>query len=389
MKSRTTLVLFFTLILDFIGVGVIIPLLPDFSTSLNATPFMLGVIVGGYALMQFVFSPLLGTLSDRYGRRPVLLASIAINGLGFILFGWADSLALLILARLISGAASANRIVAQACLSDLYTAEERFKTFGIISAAVGIGFTMGPPLGTLVYNQYGGQGVGIMLAISCLVNFVIAFIWLPESLNIEQRQLKGDELKVKDILRDPALMTLFLVNLIFTAASSTAQAFGGLLWANQYQFSVTKIGIMLTFVGIVTALTPLLINRVGVKIAPLTYLMIGLCMVGLGLALMPFVPMNTILQGLVPLVGIHAIGHAIVMQMGIALVSQRVAANQQGQIMGYYQALASLALAFGPVLAGILFQFKMSAPFLLSALACAFALLMAFRARNRFSANLS
>ncbi|MEO1284550.1 MAG: MFS transporter [Pseudomonadota bacterium] len=174
-------ILMLTIFLDLLGFGVVIPLLPDYARSFGATAGIVGALVAGYSLMQFIFGPILGALSDRIGRRPVLLGTIAINGVAFVICGLAGSLAMLFVARLISGMAAANLSVAQASLADMTPPAERAKVFGLIGAAFGMGFVFGPPLGALIAGTLGSAAVGFCVAALCAVNFVSAFLFLRET----------------------------------------------------------------------------------------------------------------------------------------------------------------------------------------------------------------
>ena len=160
-------ILMLTIFLDLLGFGVVIPLLPEYARSFGATAGIVGALVAGYSLMQFIFGPILGALSDRIGRRPVLLGTIAINGVAFIIFGLAGTLAMLFVARLVSGIAAANLSVAQASLADMTPPSERAKVFGLIGAAFGMGFVFGPPLGALIVGTLGSAAVGFCVAALC------------------------------------------------------------------------------------------------------------------------------------------------------------------------------------------------------------------------------
>jgi multidrug resistance protein len=166
MKDKRILILFLTIFIDLLGFGVVIPILPNLAKSLasgSTLPFnpdvAVGVVVGSFSIIQFLFAPIFGSLSDRIGRRPILLVSILFNIVGYILFGLSSSFVFLLLARIVSGFGSANIAAAQAYIADITPPEDRAKRMGIIGAAFGLGFVFGPPIGGWLYHAGGEHGL--------------------------------------------------------------------------------------------------------------------------------------------------------------------------------------------------------------------------------------
>ena len=182
MKNKALAVLFLTIFLDLMGFGLIIPILPIYAKDLGATDAMVGLLGTSFSIMQFLFASFWGGLSDRYGRRPVMLTSILIMMVAYILFANATVLWLLFVTRLMKGFGAANLSVAQAYISDVVPQENRTKAFGIIGAAFGLGFIFGPSLGGILNEYFGVAGVGYFAASLSGLNFILAWFFLGETL---------------------------------------------------------------------------------------------------------------------------------------------------------------------------------------------------------------
>src|SRR6266567_3704156 len=189
-RSRLS-VIFFTVLIDLIGFGIIIPILPYYAQRLGAGGLGLGALMGVYSLMQFVATAVLGRTSDRVGRRPILLTTMLCNAAGYLLFAAAHSYAILFLARVVSGFAGGNISAAQAYVADITTPAERSRGMGIIGAAFGLGFIIGPAVGGLSAHYLGHTAPGLVAAGLSLVNFVSAYAILPESLRPVARPAPG------------------------------------------------------------------------------------------------------------------------------------------------------------------------------------------------------
>src|SRR5213596_2173203 len=180
-------VIFFTVLIDLIGFGIVLPILPFYAQRFGAAGLGYGAVVGVFSLMQFVATALLGKLSDRIGRRPVLLTTMVVNAVGYTLFAFAGSYWVLFLSRLVSGFAGGNISAAQAYVADITTPAERSKGMGIVGAAFGLGFIVGPALGGLAAHYGGHLAPGLVAAGLSLLNFCSAYAILPESLKQEHR----------------------------------------------------------------------------------------------------------------------------------------------------------------------------------------------------------
>src|SRR5437763_7553181 len=187
MRKPSLLVVFLTVFIDLVGFGIVLPLLPIYTRNLGGTGFIIGVIMASYSAMQFLFAPAWGRLSDRIGRRPVLLVSTAGAAISYAVFAVGSGLSghfalwVLLVSRLFAGICGANITVAQAYIADITPPEERSRRMGLIGMAFGLGFTFGPSVGAFSHKWSGSAGPGIVAASLCAATFILAFLILPES----------------------------------------------------------------------------------------------------------------------------------------------------------------------------------------------------------------
>src|SRR5256886_11003840 len=254
-RSRVA-VIFFTVLIDLIGFGIIIPILPYYAQRLGAGGLGLGALLGVFSAMQFVATAFLGRTSDRVGRRPILLTTMLVNALGYLLFAAAHSYPVLFLARIVSGLAGGNISAAQAYMADITTPAERSRGMGIIGAAFGLGFIIGPALGGLSAHYLGPAAPGLRAAVLSLANFVSAYMVLPESLEAEHRSERAlwDFSHIGDALRNPRLAPLMI------AWALAPFAFSGYtvaipLWANvTFGWREQQLGWVFTVIGVTAAI---------------------------------------------------------------------------------------------------------------------------------------
>jgi DHA1 family tetracycline resistance protein-like MFS transporter len=261
-RKRALLTVFLTILLDLIGFGMILPFLTFYAQEFHATPLQIGLLFSSYSLTQLLCAPLLGRLSDRVGRRPVLLGSIAGSAISYVVFAFAPNYAVLLLARSLSGVAAANYAIAQAYMADVSTPQERSKAMGLVGAAFGLGFVLGPALGfMLVFSplaHFGPRLVPLVAAGLSTLNLLIAAVALPESLSPELRRSAaargGSWLGFSDLLavwRDTPLRGLmvlfFLVMLCFSMMETTLALF----CQARFGFGYRETSGLFVFVGIV------------------------------------------------------------------------------------------------------------------------------------------
>ena len=373
MRKATLGTLFLTVFLDLVGFGLVIPFLPAMARDMGSSDFLAAALASCFSLMQFLAVPIWGRLSDRVGRRPVLLWSIAGSSLGMVFLGFAQTLPLLFLARLFSGFATANIAVAQAYIADITTPENRSKGMAVIGIGFGLGFMIGPFIGGELgrFHIMGHQGTlpAFVAAGLSAINFVMALKLLPESLAKENRSTRKRMLVDWQALRDVkaypgvrAVLFIFFVS-TFWFALFTLDAFA---------MNVTNTGRIFGLVGLVSVVVQGgLIGRLTKRFGEVTLITTSIVLLIVGFLLHAAcvgrgVPM-LILAAMVA-----SVGTALHMPSVSGYVSRSVPADVQGSTLGLMQSGSALARATGPVLWGMLYDgLGLRAPFLIGAVALA------------------
>lgn len=359
--------IFITLFLDILGIGLIVPILPKLvehfvSGSVAAASHTYGLLAALYALMQFVFAPLLGSLSDRYGRRPVILGSLFGSGLDYLLLAFAPNLAWFFVGRIIAGITGANFSAATAYIADISPPEKRAANFGIIGAAFGLGFIVGPALGGWLGNV-NLRAPFFAAAALTLLNWLYGLFVLPESLKPENRR----EFSWKRANPVGALLALqhhpvvfgltgtyFLMNLAHQVFPSTWVLYTGY----RYHWTPGQTGLSLALVGLTAAivqggLTRAIIPRLGERRSAT----IGLTISAAGLIAYGLATEGWMAYVVIAVASLSGISGPAVQ----GLISRSVGANEQGAVQGSLSSLASVAGVIGPPLATGLFGFFISA----------------------------
>jgi len=352
-------ILFLIVLIDLIGFGLVIPLLPFYGERFAATPQEITVLMATYSAMQTLTAPVWGRLSDRIGRRPVLLVSLAAAALAYLWLGFASTLWMLFAARALAGACAGNIAAAQAYIADITPPEQRARGMGMIGAAFGLGFIVGPALGGVVAgNEVATADLRTPGLIACGLSLIallgVLFV-LRESLpaGLPLRLRRGRIAALRDALARPALARLLLV--FFLAIL----AFGGMeatfaLWAMaQFGWGPAQIGYVFTYIGILSAIMQGgLIGRLTARFGEERLLLAGLVTIALGLLA---IPAAHDLPLLLLAVSLLALGMGAMQPSLNSLISRRAGAEEQGEVMGVAQSVASLSRVLGPLLAGALF----------------------------------
>ena len=336
-----------TVFIDIVGFGIILPLLPGEAARLGADPGTIGVLVASYSAIQFLLAPLWGRLSDRVGRRPVLLVGLAGSALSYVLFALAGSWWVLLLSRLLDGGSGATINVAQAYLADETAPEDRARSMGKIGAAVGAGFIVGPLIGGLSAGA-GGALPGWIAAAITGANLLVALAVLPES----TRRTTADDaaLPASSTLSLPIpLLVLFLTTLAFSVMYVVFPLWGETTLAADR----STVSYWFAFIGLVTAVTQggilgPLVRRWGETGTARS----GAALLASGLALVPVVGQRGG-AGFYLVLALLGAGYGLAGPAMLGLISRLTGASRQGRILGVAQSTASLARIIGPVLAGI------------------------------------
>lgn len=374
--------LFITVFVDMAGYGIVLPLLPFYVREYSPAAVLVGLLGALYAAMQFVGGPVLGGLSDRVGRRPVLLFCLFGASMAYLLLGLAGTLSLVVVAIALAGGAGATLATAQAYIADSTKPDERARGLGLIGAAFGLGLITGPAAGGLL-SLHSLSAPAFAASAVAFSNVVFGFFVLPESLPPESRTrtpvtrlnpvtlLKG----VLGMARIRALLlVVFLLNLSFAGLLTNFPLFSNV----RFGWDATANAFFFAFVGLCAVLTQgVLIGRLQPRFGEVRLVLGGLLLMAANLGLMALVPSGLLLY---PVVGVLAVGAGLAIPSVTALVSRRVPERGQGRLMGGIQAILSLTLILGPIAAGLAFdRLGVPAPYWIGGLLAALALAVAAR----------
>jgi MFS transporter, DHA1 family, tetracycline resistance protein len=382
---RAVPTLFLIVFVDLVGFGLVIPLLPFYAVRFAAAPQAVTALLAMYSLAQLVTAPLWGRLSDRIGRRPVLLVSLTASALAYLWLGAASALWMLFAARLLAGASAGNIAAAQAYIADVTKPEERARGMGLIGAAFGLGFIIGPALGGLIAGNDPATAdiespAWIAACLSLVALLGVVFL-LPESLPADGRanaRARSRANAVLGALHRPVLSRLilifFLVILAFAGMESTFA-----LWAiEEFGWGPRQTGFVFAYVGVLSAiLQGGLIGRLARRFGEERLLLCGLVLIGSGLVVLPLAhslaPLGVAVSGL-------ALGMGLTQPSLNSLISRRAGREEQGEVMGVSQSVGSLSRVLGPFAAGFSFAaLGRSSAFWWGAALIVGALLLAFK----------
>ena len=349
--------------IDFVGFGLVIPVLPFWAERLGANAIGVGLVLTVYALAQFVCTPLLGSLSDRHGRRPVILLSLLVEVVSFALTAIAGSLPFLLFARLVGGAGASNIGSAQAVVADITSPERRARGMGAIGAAIGLGFVVGPAAGGALAHISPAAPFWTA-AVVALANAALVYRFLPET---RASREAGSVARAGrfHILADgwrqargrPAIVRLVAINLLFTLAFSGMEAVFALFAQHEYHWTTRQAalatGYLFTYVGVIVVIMQGgLVGRLARRFSEARVLVGGLALLALGLAVLPF---GGRLPVLLLALGMLSVGDGAVTPSASALLSFATPREAQGAVLGLSQGVGGLGRVFGPMLAGGLF----------------------------------
>ena len=394
-SKRSLLVLFSVIVIDLVGFGIVVPILPYYAKSLDTSPTTLGFLLAVYPAFQFVFSPIWGRLSDRIGRKPVMLATILGSAGALTLLGLSDSLLGLFAGRVLGGIFGANISVATAYVADVTREDERTRWMGMVGACYGIGFVLGPAIGGLLAPNLDGSwpasavfgatlssyiepfGYGIPMLLAALlagINFIFASWSLVEPERHASREPSAGRIEV---LRNPAVRRLCILNLIFSLAVTQLETVFAYFMIDRFQFDAMHVAFILVGMAVLMgsvqggAIRPLAARYSERKLA-----LTGFAIMAASLLAVPFMPV--VGWVLLPL-ALSAIGRGIGQPPMLSLVSMSAAASERGSVMGTFQSSASLARVLGPTAAGALYALYHGGPFVLAAGLMSIACLLAIR----------
>jgi predicted MFS family arabinose efflux permease len=352
-NRRSLAILFVIVFVDLLGFGMVIPVMALYAERLGAPDDRIGWLMTGYSAMQFVFTPIWGRLSDRYGRRPLLLLSIVMTAVGFLAYALANDFTWLLASRLFAGAATANIAIAQAYIADVTPPEGRARGMGIIGAAFGLGFVLGPAIGGLL-SSVSLAAPGYAAAALAAVNGVAAFFILPEPPARAVAARRARLAALADELRRPGIRRLILIYLFAILAFSGMESTFALIAAHRFSLDQKQVSYVFAFIGVVvTVVQGGLIGRLTRRFGERALLVAGLFLQAVGLAAVPYAGgMPGLLLACLPL----AFGSGLFSPSVTSLISRSARAEDQGGTLGIGQSAAALGRIAGPISATNAYQ---------------------------------
>ena len=375
--------------IDLVGFGIVIPILPLYGERFGPSGLTLGLLMASYSAMQFIFAPILGRISDRVGRRPVLLVSLVGSVVGYLIFGFAGSMTVLFVSRIIDGISGGNIATAQAVIADITGPEDRAKGMGIIGAAFGLGFIVGPAVAALLVEIQPWLP-GVAAAVTSSVAFILVFFKLPETLPPEARStgprphpLSPDSLR-ETIGLHPLLILCFAAVLLVIFAFSNFETTFAQFAKAEHGLRVSQIGWLFVYAGVLGAIVQGgLVGRLVKVFGEQKLLVSGLAIAALAVGSVPY-PAG--IPTLMVILAFYALGQGLIQPSLTSLTSKLVEPDEVGGVMGIYQAFSSLARIIGPVWAEIAFHTGSAWPFRSAAVAYALALAVAVVITRRLRA---
>jgi len=365
VKNKSALsLIFLTVFIDLLGFGILIPILPAFATKvLGVDEAAIGIAIASYSFIQFIFNPVLGKLSDKYGRKPVIVFCLIVNALGYVIFAFTSSYLLLLLSRVVAGIGGSSISVAQAYIADVTTKENRSKGMGLIGSAFGLGFVFGPLIGGYL-AEYGYMVTGLAAGGFSLIAFVVTLLFLPESLTKGEESISEKQITKRKLIDFEALKKVFsepgravFIILFFILVFSFANIYGtfALLGIQVYGFTDLQNGYIFGITGLTSAIVQGgLIGYIDKLFSRQNILKTGSLIISASLALIPY---GGTFLGLAIISVFLSIGTGLLQPTLLSLISDVTPDNEQGVTLGVNQSLSSLARVLGPLWGGFAFEF--------------------------------
>ncbi len=385
MRKSPLAVLFAAVLVDMLGFGIVLPLLPFYAESFGATPLQVTVLMASFSAMQLAAAPFWGRVSDRVGRRPLLIGSLVASSVSYLLFGLAHTYWLLLLSRMAAGAAGGTITIAQAYVADRTAHEERARGMGHLGAASGLGVMLGPAVGGLAARWWGLGAPGYVAAGFCALNALAAYYLVPESHTDEHRTAAGQAATLSSWLRAMTSYPLSVLLSVYflTISSFTAMtAVLALYLERAFGVNARDMAVLFTLSGATTVVVRgALLGRLVKRFGESATVRLGTCALLAALVLLPVLPAE---RWAMPVVALYALGAGTLFPALASLVSRATDRASQGSIIGGSQVVGGLGRVLGPLWAGFFFQqVGIATPFNVAAVLVLCALLVGLRIPQR------
>lgn len=364
MRRSSLAILYLTVFIDLLGFGIILPQLAYVAERFGASAVWVGALMTAYSAAQFVSAPLLGRLSDRIGRRPILLLSLAGSSLSLALSGIAQSLEVLLLARSLAGLFGGSIATAQAYIADVTEPKDRARSMGMLGASIGLGFVFGPALGAFM-SRFGFGAAAFVASGLAAANCAFAYFRLaePRLLGAGQAGARARLSAVELIraLRHPLIGRAVAATFLSTFGFVSMEATFALLGERRFQFDAGRLGLVFTYIGVLIVIVQGgLIGRLTARFGERALAGAGALIMSASLAALPHAAGLSLAMAVL---GVLAVGQALVSPTLSALISRAVGAHEQGGTLGVGQSAAAAARALGPLAAGWLFDRGVEVPY--------------------------
>ncbi len=380
IKKTSLYTIFLVVLIDLIGFGIILPLLPFYATRYGASPVAIGFLYSIFSMAQLVFSPFWGALSDRVGRRPILMMSTLGSVAAYLLFAFSGSFGMIFFSRFLAGVMGGNIATAQAYVTDVTAEEERARGMGLIGAAFGIGFVLGPVLGVMLVWHPAGPGLGA--AALSMVSFFLVLFKLPETITMDRAKklsLKYEGVFTRVFWQKLQQNTPILFLGMFILAVAQASLYGAfpLYCQEVLRFTPQEVGMQFVYLGVVAVviqggLIQTLVKRFGEEVL----FMLGSGLMAAGFFLIPFAVSKATLM---VYLAVMAVGYSLNGPTLNSLISKRSGFVGAGAVMGVSQGMAGLGRMIGPTWGGLLYGFSYKLPFFATAVVSSALLAIGFK----------